>query len=207
MERMAADAQRVSIVMAARNRQTIGVRGMHDVRWKRAYKVERDAKEAGWATRHGEKGCVCCATHVPDAEVCTLCHGWVKRDSTRGSRMAHQRVAEYCASCGQPTHLVHHGRTERVKAPRNIRRQRELRPEAGPRWAGFAGLARTVTERLVQTPTNDVTPSDTQHWTKPLADVQHVLSGKCSASLHRNARQSQRHRLVSSGPASPVDEV
>ena len=35
--------------------------------------------------------------------------------------MAHQHAAEYCASCGQPTHLVHHGRTERVKAPRNIR--------------------------------------------------------------------------------------
>ena len=94
----------------------------------------------------------------------------------------HQHAAKCCASCGHPTHLVHQGRTERVKAPRNIRRQRlQLRPEAPPRWAGFAGLARTVTERLIQTPTNDITPSDTQHWTQPLADVQHVLSGKCSA--------------------------
>ena len=103
-ERMAADAQRVSLVMTARNGEALGVRGAHDIHWRRAYDSERTAAMHGWATRHGRRGCAGCAQAPPVEAACTACSGW----QLRGRRgRAHLPLARpgcvnrrLCTVCG-----------------------------------------------------------------------------------------------------------
>ena len=191
VERMAMDLQRVSIVMAARNGKTMGVRGTHDTYWKRAYRTEVNANVTGWATRHGAKGCVCCEVPIVHDTVCPACNGWT------ASRAAMRKVLEVCTMCGLSTQTVTSPVVaERLIAPRNIRRHRELRPEAGPRWVGFAGLARTVTERLIQSPTDDAAPPDITQLAPCLADMRHVLGGQCEAGTEYAAAKTEMIKAV-----------
>ena len=56
-------------------------------------------------------------------------------------------------------------------------------PDAPPRWVGFAGLARTVTERLIQEgATRDEDRAALSPRSHTLATVRHVLGGECTAS-------------------------
>ena len=101
--RMTEDSQRVSVVMAARNGETVGIRGAHDRYWRWAYQQECDSGRVGWASRLGAKGCPCCVPRPADDDsVCHTCDGWVKRGQRGRAFLARPGCIDRrpCAVCG-----------------------------------------------------------------------------------------------------------
>ena len=214
--RMADDTERVSMVMRARQGQSLGMTGAHDAHWRRAYEQERRTSEVGWATRHGRAGCAaCCSPPLPDA-VCAKCDGWMIRG--RRGRVRPEKPGcicrRPCETCGGG---VGDGNGEDDAATgldadgwadgaRGVRRSGVVADgDGGTRSAGRAGLLRTTTERLVDTPRIDSGAPLADR----LADPRHVIGGECAGcpdvegvvGTIRGHLQDIERAVVSSGGA------
>lgn len=208
--RMASDAARVSIVTTARQGKVLGVRGAQDGWWRRAYDEERRTNKPGWASRRGALGCACCSERRADAAVCPTCGGWQAR-GRRGRVGLHKPGCvdwRACSRCGGGLQqcdgaadadgwiLVQHRRARRDGEPGRAmdsdgwvagtrgKRRLGVAEEAGGRWVGFAGLARTTVERLVAdgAQRDEDEASSREPLADRLADLRHVLGGGCEGA-------------------------
>ena len=124
VERMERDREKVGIVAAARHGDDMGMRGTHDVHWRRRRAGEARAGEYGAAARHGAGGCPGCAPNPDPSDVCGTCGAWRKR----GGRGA------LCEVCGQGAVTARTRRREMmedgwtlVRTPRGLRESHDER--------------------------------------------------------------------------------
>ena len=226
VERMAEDSQRVSIVMAARQGRALGVRGAHDEQWRWAMAAERRTGVAGWAARHGRRGCPGCIPTPPVMDSCPRCNGWNGRGRRGHVELARPGCVDrrLCGTCGGGVGSERKGKVPTSSAMRRAvnvtardamagraatldgwhegsRRVRRLGTdeeeafERPPHWMGFAGLARTVVERLLRDGDLDGGQlGDTA--AERIADVRHVLGGRCRASPEYQAARDEMEAAV-----------
>ena len=216
VERMEADRQRVYLHSLARVGRSAGVKGAHDVNWRRKYDEEQRRGRPGPETRHGARGCPGCMLGVVERNrglrgdreaVCTDCNGWVGR-GWRGGKV----VCGECGCGGGPQARARTA-TQRREAhgqyntsamgeegwqagSRRVRRLQRLTGEKRERGlCGYTGLQQTTDERLLRMSVKrdeDTVASD-RPLAEDLADLRHIFGGECEA------QQEPKDRAVVEG--------
>ena len=139
----------------------------------------------GWQQR-GRRGRVVCGEHIGcvDRRVCSGCGGGATEGppNVRHSTPTMRRAAHAVRMDGSAGRMLQSGGWAVGSSGKRRLGTLGGGEDHGSRWVGFAGLARTVVERLVER--GGTVDEDSEAATPiatVIADVQHVLGGECAA--------------------------